>query len=614
MWFIVSGQGIVAANAVTEAVGAGDIVRLQPLTPHMIANRSDDELLIFLTIWWEDYHALKAAENGAGRAAEEATTGYLLLPAFPTPNGKLHVGHLGGPYVAADVLRRALHLMGIPAFTLLGTLGHMNHVAVAAERRGESYYQTAEHYTRSIKDTLAAFQIGWDAFVGPEPSEAYKVLTREIFRVLFERGVIVAKKRNVHRRPSDGRLLFEAQVRGECPFCGADASANDCESCGRFHDDGQTIGGCCARTGEALEFVEIERLYFQLERVRDALREFRSRSAMPVEVRSYVDDMLSRELPEVGISHYADYGVSLPIEGYEQQRLNSYFEHAGRLFIAIQHLPGVGANWREWIAARQLKLVPIFGVDNCFMRSILFPALLAAYSGSLIMPDILLMNYFCLLDREKFSTSRGHAIWGDQFSAERQVDAIRFHLAATRPETSASNFTLAQFDESVNAVRVGRWQQWLARIQERLKCEFDDTVPEAGPWTAEAHRFYKDLVESCARIRDVYLPETFSTVRACIELNRLVELANRFGEETTCRPQGVSAREADTHMALELMAARTIAVLAWPIMPTLGEGVLAALGEQSGSSEWTWPDPPVFVRRLTRIESLAQDWFKGGRI
>jgi methionyl-tRNA synthetase len=612
MWFIVSGQGLLSVDSTMQAVGPGDVIRLRPLVAHSIANGSPEDALIFLTIWWQDFHALKASHRAAACEVDVDQPVHLLLPAFPTPNGKLHLGHLGGPYVAADVLRRALRLLATPAYTLLGTLGHMNHVAVAAARRDEPYYTTAQYYTDSIKATLSALDIEWDAFVEPRPTAHYARLTHDIFGTLLKGGVIIEKDGLVHRRPSDGAILFEAQVSGTCPFCSADASANDCEACGRFHDDGQTVDGHCAATGEALELISMRRLYLRLETVRDALGEFRSQAVMCVEMRSFVDAVLSDSLPDVGITHVAEYGVSVPLIGYDRQRLNSYFEHAGRLLTAIQRLCGNDAAqdaWRSWLAQRPIKLVPIFGVDNCFMRGILFPALLAAYAKALIRPDTMITNKFMLLDGKKFSTSRQHAIWGDEFVKTKGVDVVRFFLAAIRPEAVESNFTLAAFDSTFSAVLRGLWQAWLSAVQQRLAGDFGFIVPEAGPWTDEARRFYGDLLDACDRVRRAYLPESFSTVRACAELNHFVELALRFDRATTVRHQ-LRSRETSTHMALQLMAVRAVALAASPVMPRFARGVLCVLGERGDPGDWAWPDPPTFVAHGLRVESLDRQWFQ----
>ena len=621
IWIVVAGNGSVSVDGEQHPLNAGDLVRLRPLSTHTVANSSETAPLTFVSVWWgEDMGALKSSflarrKGHVGREKKEVvadTPIHLLLPAFPTPNGKLHLGHMAGPYVAADVLRRALLLLGEPTHTLLGSLGHMNHVAVTAAANNESYYDTAERITVSIKEAFTALDIEWDVFVEPRPSEHYSALTKDILATLVDRGFVYARRGLVHRRPSDGALLFEAQVAGRCPRCEAAASANDCENCGRFHDDGETVDGRCARSGEALELVSLDRYYLRLEALRPALVAFRSRAVMSPQMQSRIDGVLADPLPEVGITHIADYGIPVGVPGFEQQRINSYFEHAGRLLTAVQQLADTASNsgqaWRTWLERHRVELIPIFGFDNYYMRGILFPALLHAYCGSLIEPAVLVMNQFYLLDGKKFSTSRQHAVWADEFARENSSDAIRFHLSMTRPEASDGNFSHQEFRHTVASILGGQLEGWLASVQERLTVDFDGAVPEGGPWSTEAYLFYGDLLEMCSRVRRAYEPRTFSTVRACAELNHFIDVARRFSRTTSPLPRSPrKPREADTHMALELMAVRAVVLAVLPIMPRYAVRVLEALGESV--TEVCWPDPPAFLTVGRKISDLSFDMF-----
>ncbi|ETW99093.1 class I tRNA ligase family protein [Candidatus Entotheonella palauensis] len=615
LWLIIAGRGELIVDGQRRTIGAGDVVQLEPLMCHEIANLSATEPLTFVTAWWVDPEALRQGYLRNIQSETHASEAvHLILPAFPTPNGNLHIGHLSGPYLGADVLRRALRLFGTSTYTLNGSLGHTNYIAVAAKRRGESYYDAAEHFTGMIKHTLDRVDIEYDTFVEPRPSAHYHALTADIFASFVKRGLVIQRCGAVHYDPARDRFLFEAQVTGSCPYCGADASANDCENCGRFHDDGELIDGRCAVTGQALELVPFERFYLSLERLRPALEDFRAAAFLPAELKRFMDWILSDTLPDIGITHLADYGIELDIPGFEHQRLNMTFEHAGRLFTAIEQLANATEHpqgWRAWLETRTVKLIPFFGFDNSYMRAILFPALLFGYCEKLIQPYALALNYFYLLDHQKFSTSRNHAIWGDELAAQYGPDATRFYLSLTRPETQETNFSLPMFEATIRDLLVGQWQAWAAEIQDRLSSHFNAVVPEAGPWSLQAYRFYDDLLQTCSRVKHAYMPETFSTTRACRELNHFVELARRFGHETeplnhiAARP-----REAETHLALEMMALRTVALMVMPMMPRFAKTVLDALGEASGADALSWPDPPMFIAPGRRVDGLIRHYFQ----
>ena len=218
------------------------------------------------------------------------------------------------------------------------------------------------------------------------------------------------------------------------------------------------------------------------------------------------------------------------------------------------------------------------------------------------------MNQFYLLDGKKFSTSRQHAVWADEFARENSSDAIRFHLSMTRPEASDGNFSHQEFRHTVASILGGQWEGWLASVQERLTVDFDGAVPEGGPWSTEAYLFYGDLLEMCSRVRRAYEPRTFSTVRACAELNHFIDVARRFSRTTSPLPRSPrKPREADTHMALELMAVRAVVLAVLPIMPRYAVRVLEALGESV--TEVCWPDPPAFLTVGRKISDLSFDMF-----
>lgn len=595
IWIVISGAGEVVEDVAVEPVAAGDAILLPPLGRHSLRNASPDEPLVFLTLWWEDMHAFDAALARRSDAPGDDRP-VLLLPSFPTPNGDLHVGHLAGPYVAADVCKRALALEGRRALTLLGTVGHQSQVAVRAEQLGLSFYEAAEKYTDEIVATLAAADVTADVFVRPTSSGRYTAIARDVFARLHRDGVVTARRGVVNYCDACDRHLFEAFVVGTCPHCGStDASGTECESCALHHDDSELQDPRCTTCGAPASRRELERFYMPLERLRARLESYLAGVPLSPRLAALAAAALAGPLPDVPVSYVADSGVELGVEGFERQRLYSSFELAARFLTALDQLSG-DEGWERFARARKPRTVLFFGHDNAYLRAIIFPAVLASYTDAVPLPEALVMNEFYELSGSKFSTGRNHAIWGRDLVALSSSDAVRFHLAATRPEDERTNFTLDDFRARVERDLVGRLEVWLHELDERVRTLFDGAAPEAGEWNATAVRFYEQLRRACDELRRAYEPRTFSTRRAVETLRALVDDARRFGRNThdLARVAAFASRTR-TGVAVELMAARSVALFATPLVPSLAADALRGLGESAGP-RLRWDAVPRWVR------------------
>ena len=612
VWVVLAGTGEVTEDGRTEPLSAGEAVLLPPLGRHALRNTDDEQPLVFLTIWWEDMDAFDA-EHERRSAAPVAATGrrVLLLPSFPTPNGDLHLGHLAGPYLAADVCRRALLLAGEAPALLLGTLGHQSQVAVRAERLGVSFYEAAEACTDEILATLRAAGVEADVFVRPTAPTAYSAIAADVFRTLLASGFVVPRVGLVNFCPSCDRYLFEAFVVGTCPHCGAeDASGTECERCALHHDDSELEDARCTACGARAEKRALERFYLPLEPLRPRLEQYASGAAFPPRLQAFVAGVLASALPDVGVSYVSDAGVPVDVPGFEDQRLYSSFELAARFLTAADELSD-GAGWRDVLGAEGTRTVLFFGYDNAYLRAIIFPAVLSAYAEDVPLPDAAVMNEFYRLDGRKFSTGKNHAIWGRELLDGTSSDAVRFHLALTRPEDEQTNFTFEAFAATVEAELVGEWQAWLHELDGRLQAFDGGRAPEPGPWGPEAKRFYAEVKQVAATVAAAYDPGSFSTRVAAWELSGLVRSARRFGRATGSYV-GVPALAdaARTSLALELVAARALGLLSAPIMPSFAAGLLRALGDSRPLAEQRLESPPAWIRAGTIVEGLARTWFE----
>ena len=603
VWVILDGRGEVVSDQERAQVAAGDTVRLPPLGVHTLRNTAEDRPLTFLTTWWEDMAALdRAHEERLGRPAGGERP-VLLLPSFPTPNGELHLGHVVGPFLGADLVRRGLTGRGIDAHLLLGTVGHQSQVAAAAIRQGLSFYELAERNTDAIQEALAAAGIGCDVFVRPSAPE-YPRMALEVFERLRADGAVIAKTVASNYCVGCDTFLFEAFVAGACPRCGShDTAGIECEACALPFADEDLVDPGCATCGTPAEQRDLTRYYLPLEPQREKLTAYLRTTHMSARLRAYVERVLAGPLPDLPVSTVAPDGILVPpggAEGTGGQRLYSAFELAARFLTALDALAKDrgAAGWREYAEENDPRTVLFFGFDNAFLRTIVFPAVLGSFTDRPALPDTMICNEFYTLDGRKFSTGRLHAIWGREVFGEQTRDQLRLYLAATRPDVRRRDFDIAEYAEFVRTELIGGWELWLTSVDDRLSKHFGGIVPEAGSWNAEAEQFYGQIRELHAQLPRALEPERFDARGAAELVRAFVRRARRFAE--VCEdvlgatpPSG----DARTCMALELMAVLSLAEVARPLLPVLA----TRLGEQLGTSGSTAHGAPRWVPAATEV-------------
>lgn len=597
------GQGVMRVGDESHEVKGGDVVFQPPFHQHTLENTSETEDLLFLTVWWEDLALWATRQKEQVVAAETPRPARTMVSAAPpTPNGDLHVGHLSGPYLAGDIHARYLRSQGVDARYIFGTDDNQSYTKTNGVRLGLGPQEAADKLAGEIKATLDAAGIELAEFVRPNASPHHVRMTQEFFRKLYDGGHLVAKETPTPWCDTCERYLYEAYIRGRCPHCGSPSGGNLCEDCGRPNDCVDLLDAVCTVCGNAPSRRNFKRLFFPLSRWEKELKEFHLKVGMNPSLRSLCEQVITAGLPDMTVTHVSDWGIPVPVEGFEDQRIFVWCEMAPRYFSYAEHLGGRDLYWKS----EDGEFVHCFGFDNGFYYAVFLPAMWMAYDRDLKMPAAFIMNEFYRLDGLKFSTSRRHAIWGRELLADVPSDVMRFYLAWTAPEVEGTNFTLADFEEVCDRELGGTWQEWLTVLGERTRREFAGRVPATGDWTAEHHRFFERLKAMTAEVATAYEARTFSPQQAVRLLSELVREARRFGKaEENWRRVAERGEERRTAGALELLAAKQLAVLAAPILPDFADRLWLDLGYAEPLSSHRWEVTPSWVPADQRIGSLG---------
>jgi methionyl-tRNA synthetase len=603
---IVDGHGDLIVDAKRIKVHKGMVIQFEPFETHYLDNTGPDDLL-FATFYWRD------SPRASKKATQDTTRRFDDRPIFafstpPTPNGGLHIGHLSGPYLGTDVFVRFQRMNGRTVWHLAATDDHQSYVAECARREGRSPQEVAEHYGEEIARTLALMDIEPDQMIHTSRDERYPQALREFFARITATGRVAPQKGEALFDGDTNKYLYEPYVRGGCPTCKGVTGGNICEECGEPNfcmdliDPQPTIGTAQPKTGT------ITRYTLPLHEMRDEIHELHRVGRVPHRVRELAHRLFQRDRLDMALTHPSDWGVRPDNTDVPDQVIWVWIELAFGFLYGIESLGRrLGTGWRADAPEDDWKIVHFLGYDNTFYHSILSPALYKLASPDWT-PDVdYNMNEFYLLNGDKFSTSRRHAIWGRDILGPHSVDAIRFYLALTRPETHRTNFTLEEYERVLNDTLKGTWQRWLADLGSKIEKHYRGVVPDAGIWTPEHTAFLARLENRLNEMTGALGQDGYSLNLAARTLAGIVEDTLRFsklqGQALTEWPD-----EARTAIALELAAAKLLATCAAPVMPRFAARLAAALGIDPPTQ---WPSHVTLVPPGTPVNLARQTFFEG---
>ncbi|WFB06731.1 class I tRNA ligase family protein [Streptomyces sp. LX-29] len=532
---------------------------------------------------------------------------YVVTSAPPNPNGDLHLGHLSGPFLGADVLRRHLAQLGHEVRHVGYSDEHSCYVPRRAHELGRGARETAYAFGQKMQSTLALADMSHDYFTRPLREPLHTKIVQRFFLDLWNKGALEVQELPVFRCEPCDRYLYEAEVRGACQFCAAPSDGVYCEECGRPQDPAGLAEAHCTRCGATPVLSSLRRIVFPLDRYREQLGEYYARAgegeSWRPRLRAYLDDMISRPLPDTPVSREADYGIPVPLPEWEGHILDTWFSGIWGYVAATAGLAeaeGDPERWERWWSDPDTEIVHFLGFDCSFSHAILWPSLLMAH-GELTLPSQIIINEFYRLEGDKFSTSRGHAIWGGEFLRQVSADALRFHLCLTGPEREQTNFYAREFDETVDTLLVQNLQQWAGDIV-ALACEdFEKEVPDVGLLTGELAVMARKLPQEVA---EALSPQAFSPQRATKLIAAAIDrLAKDLPMLRAWRTSGGVEYRMRLVTHLELLA--RVAAVSAPIMPGWSAYVLGRLGVApvdpfTGTPAWPGVEPLLAAgHRLT---------------
>ena len=502
----------------------------------------------------------------------------LVTAALPYANGGVHIGHLAGVYVPADIYVRYLRLKGEDVLFICGSDEHGVPVTMRARKEGITPQQVVDRYNELIYNSFREFGISFDTY-GRTTSATHKRVAQEFFRRLYNKGELVERESEQYYDTETGVFLADRYIVGECPRCHHKGAYGDqCEHCGSSLSPTELIDPHSTVSGSKPVMRKTKHWYLPLDKYQPWLEEWilkghkEWRSNVYGQCKSWLDGGLKPR----AVSRDLDWGIPVPVEGAKGKVLYVWFDAPiGYISNTIDLRPD---DWQKWWQDPETRLIHFIGKDNIVFHCIVFPVMLKAVGG-FILPDNVPANEFLNLEDDKISTSRDHAVWLHDYLRDfpGKQDVLRYVLTANAPETKDNNFTWRDFQARNNNELVAVLGNFVNRALQLTKKYYDGTVPE--PSVLE--RRDEEVFAEVARLRDEVdsLLSTFhlrDAQRAAMDLARL---GNKYlAESEPWKLQKSDPARVRTILYVSLQIVANLSVAFAPFLPTSCErlrGMLA---------------------------------------
>ena len=405
----------------------------------------------------------------------------LVTCALPYANGPVHIGHLAGVYVPADIYVRYLRMKGEDVLYVCGSDEHGVPITIKARQQGVTPQDIVDKYHKIIKDSFTGLGINFDIY-GRTSSAVHAANASEFFRKLYDEGKFITKESEQYYDPEAKTFLADRYIVGTCPKCGNEGAYGDqCEKCGSTLSPEELINPKSKLSGAAPIKKKTTHWYLPLDQYEKWLSEWildghkEWRSNVYGQCKSWIDGGLQPR----AVSRDLDWGVPVPVEGAEGKVLYVWFDAPIGYISNTQEL--LPQSWKTWWKSEDTRLVHFIGKDNIVFHCIVFPSMLKAY-GDYILPDNVPANEFLNLEGDKISTSRNWAVWAHEYLEQfpGKEDVMRYVLTANAPETKDNDFSWKDFQARNNSELVAIFGNFVNRAVVLTHKYFDGKVPACG--------------------------------------------------------------------------------------------------------------------------------------
>ena len=494
--------------------------------------------------------------------------------ALPYANGGVHIGHLAGVYVPADIYVRYLRLKKQEVMFIGGSDEHGVPVTIRARKEGITTQEVVDRYHSLIKKSFEDFGISFDIY-SRTTSDIHHKFASDFFRDLYDKGELIEKTEEQFCDEVTGEFLTDRNIVGTCPRCGAEGAYGDqCEKCGATLSPDELINPTNKNNpGHGLVKKATKNWYLPLNKWQDWLKKWilEDHKEWRPNVYGQCKSWLDMDLQPRAMTRDLDWGIPVPVEGADGKVLYVWFDAPIGYISNTKELcdaqPEIWGTWQKWWQDPSSRLIHFIGKDNIVFHCIVFPTMLKAHGGY-ILPDNVPANEFLNLENDKISTSRNWAIWLHEYLIDfpGKQDVLRYVLTANAPETKDNNFTWKDFQERNNSELVGVYGNFVNRALQLTKKYWNGVVPECGELTDYDKQTLEEFKDVKKKVED--LLDVFKFRDAQKEAMNLARIGNKYIAD--CEPWKVwkaDQKRVETILYISLQLVANLAIAFEPFLP-----------------------------------------------
>ncbi|MBQ2186419.1 MAG: methionine--tRNA ligase [Bacteroidaceae bacterium] len=511
--------------------------------------------------------------------------------ALPYANGPVHIGHLAGVYVPADIYVRYLRLKGRDVIFIGGSDEHGVPVTIRARKEGVTVQEVVDRYHYLIKDIFEKFGISFDIY-SRTTSKTHHQLASDFFRKLYDEGKFVELVTEQFYDEESNHFLTDRNIRGECPRChNHDAYGDQCEKCGATLSPEELINPYNAETGHPLVRRATKHWYLPLDQYQPWLEKWilEEHKEWRPNVYGQCKSWLDGGLRPRAVTRDLDWGIPVPVEGAEGKVLYVWFDAPIGYISNTKELcdgnPEKYGSWETWWKDPETRLVHFIGKDNIVFHCIVFPSMLKAH-GEYILPDNVPGNEFLNLEGNKISTSKNYAVWLNEYLEElpNRQDELRYVLTANAPETKDNDFTWADFQARCNNELVAVYGNFVNRALQLTQKYYEGVVPACGELTDYDRETLSEFQNVKENLES--LLENFKFRDAQKEAMNLARIGNKYIAD--CEPWKIIKTDPErvkTVINFSLQLTANLAIAFEPFLPFSSERLRKMIAMESFSWE-----------------------------
>jgi len=515
---------------------------------------------------------------------------YTVTSALPYANGPIHIGHLAGVYVPADIYVRYLRMKEKDVIFIGGSDEHGVPITIKARKEGVDPQQIVDRYHEQIKKSFEDFGISFDVY-SRTSAPIHHETAAEFFEKLYSDGKFIEKTNEQYFDEETQHFLADRYITGTCPHCKYDRAYGDqCENCGTSLSPLDLINPKSALSGNVPVLKETKHWYLPLDEYEEWLKKWileGHKDDWKTNVYGQVKSWIDHGLQPRAVTRDLDWGVQVPIEGAEGKVLYVWFDAPiGYISATKEWSEKTGKDWKPYWKDENTKMLHFIGKDNIVFHCIIFPVMLNA-EGSYIVPENVPANEFLNLENDKISTSRNWAVWLHEYLEEfpDKQDVLRYVLTANAPETKDNDFTWKDFQARNNNELLAIFGNFVNRTLVLTQKYFDGKVPPAGVLDAEAKKVAEEIAAFPGKIASSI--ERYRFREALSELMNLARLGNKYlTDQEPWKLIKTDEEKVKSVLNLSLQIAANLAILSEPFLPFTAKKLQGMLNQP----ELKWDD------------------------